>query len=75
MVAGVRAGARMGERWKVGGREDLLEGDVRYLAGPGMDGQFYYEHIIPAIEGWSTGVPKFQVAAMLTEIGFSMVVT
>ena len=75
VMAGVRSEDRMRELWKVVGREDLLEGDARYLAGPGMDGQFYYEHIIPAIEGWSTGVPKFQVAAMLTEIGFSMGVT
>ncbi|MCH8892521.1 MAG: CoA transferase [Chloroflexi bacterium] len=75
VMAGVRSEDRMRELWKVVGREDLLEGDARYLAGPGMDGQFYYEHIIPAIEGWSTGVPKFQVAATLTEIGFSMGVT
>ena len=40
-----------------------------------MDGQFYHEHIIPAIEGWSSQIPKFQVAATLTEIGFSMGVT
>jgi len=75
VMAGVRSEARMRELWKLVGREDLLEGDARYLAGPGMDGQFYYDHIIPAIEGWSMGVPKFQVAATLTEIGFSMGVT
>ena len=75
VMAGVRSEARMRELWKLVGREDLLEGDARYLAGPGMDGQFYYDHIIPAIEGWSTGIPKFQVAATLTEIGFSMGVT
>jgi formyl-CoA transferase len=57
------------------GRKDLLEGDARYLAGPGMDGQFYFEHIVPAIEGWSSEIPKFEVAARLTEIGFSMGVT
>jgi crotonobetainyl-CoA:carnitine CoA-transferase CaiB-like acyl-CoA transferase len=74
-MAGVRSEARMRELWKLVGREDLLEGDARYLAGPGMDGQFYYDHIIPAIEDWSMGVPKFQVAATLTEIGFSMGVT
>ncbi|RUA21099.1 MAG: hypothetical protein DSY79_08000 [Chloroflexi bacterium] len=75
VMAGVRSEARMRELWKLVGREDLLGGDARYLAGPGMDGQFYYDHIIPAIEGWSMGVPKFQVAATLTEIGFSMGVT
>ena len=50
VLAGVRTEPRMRELRKVVGREDLLEGDARYLAGPGMDGQFYHEHIIPAIE-------------------------
>lgn len=75
VLAGVRTEERMREMWKVIGRNDLLEGDARYLAGPGMDAQFYQEHIIPAIEGWSSQVPKFQVAATLSEIGFSMGVT
>mgnify|MGYP001159727840 CR=1 FL=1 len=75
VLAGLRTEARMRELWKVVGREDLLDGDARYLAGPGMDGQFYFEHIIPAIEGWSSDIPKFEVAARLTEIGFSMGVT
>lgn len=75
VLAGVRTEARMRELWKLVGREDLLAGDARYLAGPGMDGQFYFEHIIPAIEGWSSEIPKFEVAARLTEIGFSMGVT
>ena len=75
VMAGVRSEARMRELWKLVGREDLLEGDTRYVAGPGMDGQFYYEYIIPAIEAWSIEIPKFQVAATLTEIGFSMGVT
>ena len=75
VLAGVRTEARMRELWKVVGREDLLDGDARYLAGPGMDGQFYFQNIIPAIEEWSSQIPKFQVAATLTEIGFSMGVT
>ncbi len=75
VMAGVRTEERLRKLWQVVGREDLLDGDHRYLAGPGMDGQFYQDHIIPAIEGWSTQVPKFQVAATLTEIGFSMGVT
>ena len=75
VLAGLRTEVRMRELWKLVGREDLLEGDARYLAGPGMDGQFYFEHIIPAIEGWSYNIPKFEVAARLTEIGFSMGVT
>jgi len=75
VLAGVRTPTRMRDLWTLIGREDLLEGDSRYLAGPGMDGQFYTDHIIPAIEGWSTDINKFQVAATLTEIGFSMGVT
>ena len=75
VMAGVRSESRMRDMWELIGREDLLEGDARYLAGPGMDGEFYTEHIIPAIEGWSINLNKFQVAAMLTEIGFSMGVT
>ena len=75
VLAGVRSESRMRDMWELIGREDLLEGDARYLAGPGMDGEFYTEHIIPAIEGWSINLNKFQVAAMLTEIGFSMGVT
>ena len=75
VMAGVRNEERLRKLWKVVGREDLLDGDPRFLAGPGMDGQFYQDHIIPAIEGWSIQVPKFQVAATLTEIGFSMGVT
>ena len=75
VLAGVRSEARMRDLWTLIGREDLLEGDARYLAGPGMDGQFYTDHIIPAIEGWSVNFNKFQVAADLTEIGFSMGVT
>ncbi len=75
VLAGLRTEARMRDLWTLIGREDLLEGDVRYLAGPGMDGQFYHEHIIPAIEAWSSDLPKFQVAEMITKIGFSMGVT
>ena len=74
-MAGVRSEERLRKLWKVVGREDLLEGDPRFLAGPGMDGQSYQDHISPAIEEWSTRVSKFQVAAALTEIGFSMGVT
>jgi len=75
VLAGLRTPARMRDLWTLVGREDLLEGDDRFLAGPGMDGQFYYEYIIPAIESWSSQLGKFEVAARLTEIGFSMGVT
>ena len=75
VLAGLRTEARMRDLWTLIGRHDLLEGDDRYLAGPGMDGQFYQDHVIPAIEIWSSKLGKFEVAAKLTEIGFSMGVT
>ena len=75
VLAGLRTEARMRDLWTLIGRHDLLEGDDRYLAGPGMDGQFYHDHVIPAIEIWSSKLGKFEVAAKLTEIGFSMGVT
>ena len=75
VLAGLRTEARMRDLWTMIGRHDLLEGDDRYLAGPGMDGQFYHDHVIPAIEIWSSKLGKFEVAAKLTEIGFSMGVT
>ncbi|MBM11425.1 MAG: CoA transferase [Chloroflexi bacterium] len=75
VLAGLRTEERMRQLWTMIRREDLLEGDARYLAGPGMDGDFYYHHIIPALEEWSSKLGKFEVAARLTEIGFSMGVT
>ena len=75
VLAGLRTETRMRDLWTLIGRHDLLEGDDRYLAGPGMDGQFYHDHVIPAIEIWSSKLGKFEVAAKLTEIGFSMGVT
>ena len=75
VLAGLRTETRMRDLWTLLGRNDLLEGDRRYLAGPGMDGQFYQDHVIPAIELWSSQLGKFDVAAKLTEIGFSMGVT
>ena len=43
VLAGLRTEARMRDLWTLIGRHDLLEGDDRYLAGPGMDGQFYHD--------------------------------
>ena len=40
-----------------------------------MFGEFYHYYVIPAIEIWSSELGKFEVAAKLTEIGFSMGVT
>ncbi len=56
--------------WQLLGREDLTQ-DPRYL-GKGISGEFYFEHIVPAIEEWSQHLPKREVAEKLIEIGYSM---
>ena len=73
LMAGVHSEERLRALWRLIGREDLLE-DPRYL-GQGADGDFYYHHLIPAVEGWSRQWSKWEVAEKLTEIGFSMGVT
>ena len=56
--------------WRLVGREDLIA-DRRYL-GEGISGQFYFDHIVPAIEEWSQHIPKLEIAQKLIELGFSM---
>ncbi len=56
--------------WRLVGREDLIA-DPRYL-GQGISGEFYFNHIVPAIEEWSRHVPKLEIARQLIELGFSM---
>ena len=56
--------------WRLVGREDLIA-DHRYL-GEGISGQFYFDHIVPAIEEWSQHIPKLEIAQKLIELGFSM---
>ncbi len=56
--------------WELIGRPDLGE-DPRYR-GIGISGEFYFEHIVPAIEEWSRHLPKLEVAERLIEIGYSM---
>ena len=56
--------------WKLLGRDDLID-DPRYL-GVGISGQFYFDHIVPAIEEWSQHLSKSDVTQKLTEIGYSM---
>ena len=70
LMAGVRAGERLRAMWQMIGREDLTE-DPRYL-GQDATGEFYFQHVIPAIEAWSQHRSKWEVAEKLTEIGFSM---
>ena len=70
VMAGVRSETRMRALWELVGRKDLTE-DARFL-GQGATGDFYHREVIPAIEGWSSHRPKWEVAGKLTEIGFSM---
>ncbi len=70
VMAGVRSESRLKAMWKLVGREDLAE-DPRYL-GHGADGDFWFQKVVPAIEEWSQGLSKWEVAGRLTEIGLSM---
>jgi len=70
VMAGVRSEERWRALWKLVGREDLAE-DPRYL-GREADGDFYFQHVTPAIEAWSQELTKWEVAEQLTAIGFSM---
>ena len=56
--------------WELIGRPELA-GDPRYR-GVGISGEFYFDHIVPAIEEWSQCLPKLEVAERLIEIGYSM---
>jgi len=70
VMAGVRSEERLRAMWKLVGREELIE-DPRYL-GKGADGDFWFQNVIPAIEGWSQQLSKWEVAEQLTGIGLSM---
>ena len=70
VMAGVRSEERLRAMWKLVGREELME-DLRYL-GKGADGDFWFQNVIPAIEGWSQQLSKWEVAEQLTGIGLSM---
>jgi formyl-CoA transferase len=70
VMAGVRSEERLRAMWKLVGREELME-DPRYL-GKGADGDFWFQNVIPAIEGWSQQLSKWEVAEKLTGIGLSM---
>ena len=70
LMAGVRSSERLKAMWQLIGRDDLAD-DPRYL-GHDRDGEFYFQNVIPAIEEWSSQLPKWEVAEKLTEIGFSM---
>ena len=56
--------------WRLIGREELIQ-DPQYL-GTGVSGEFYFEHVVPAIEEWSQHLTKREVAEKLIDIGFSM---
>ncbi len=70
VLAGSGGGGKWEGLWRLVGREDLIA-DPRYL-GQGISGQFYFDHIVPAIEEWSQHVPKLEIARQLIELGFSM---
>ena len=70
VMAGVRSEERLRAMWKLVGREELTE-DPRYL-GKGADGDFWFQNVIPAIEGWSQQLSKWEVAEQLTGIGLPM---
>ena len=71
IMAGVRSPERLAALWELVGRPDLPAGDERYLQ-QFPDADFVFDEMIPAIESWSSGRPKWEVAGKLTEIGFSM---
>jgi crotonobetainyl-CoA:carnitine CoA-transferase CaiB-like acyl-CoA transferase len=56
--------------WRLAGRPELGE-DPRYL-GRGVTGPFYFSHIVPAIEAWSSNIPKRELNQQLLDCGFSM---
>ncbi len=70
VMAGIKTEERMRALWQLTGREDLLQ-DPRYL-GQGAGGDFYFQKVIPAIEGWSQTLSRHEVTESLTKIGFSM---
>jgi CoA:oxalate CoA-transferase len=70
VLAGAGAEEKWVALWPFVGRAELAQ-DPRYL-GRDISGQFYYDHIVPAIEDWSQHLSKWDVAKQLTEIGFSM---
>ena len=71
VMAGVRSPQRLTALWELVGRSDLPEQDERYLQ-QFPDADFVFDAVIPAIESWSSRLPKWEVAGRLTELGFSM---
>lgn len=74
IMAGVRSPERLSALWDLIGRNELPDQDERFLQ-QFPDADFVFERVIPAIEGWSSTRPKWEVAGKLTELGFSMGVT
>ena len=70
VLAGARSAERMRTLWALLGRADLAE-DERFL-GQGMEGEFYHNEMIPAIEEWSVHRTKLEIASTLVDIAFSM---
>ena len=70
VLAGAGDEQKWVDLWQLIGRQDLTQ-DPRYL-GRGISGEFYFEHIVPAIEEWSQHLPKRELTEKLIAIGYSM---
>ena len=70
VLAGAAGKEKWVALWHLVGREDLAQ-DPLYL-GQANSGEFYFERVVPAVEAWSKGLSKWEVAEKLTEAGFSM---
>ncbi|HLF04087.1 MAG TPA: CoA transferase [Dehalococcoidia bacterium] len=70
VLAGAGTADKWAALWRHIGREDLVS-DSRYL-GQGVTGEFYFNHVVPAIEEWSQHQAKLDIAQQLIKLGFSM---
>ncbi len=71
VLAGAAGTDKWTALWRMAGRDDLAN-DPQYLGGQDVSAEFYYDRVVPAIEAWSKGLSKWEVAEKLTEVGFSM---
>ena len=70
VLAGAGGPEKWKDLWRLMDREDLIE-DERYL-GVGVNGDFYLNSFVPALEGWTIERTKAEVTSQLIEIGYSM---
>ena len=72
VLAGAAGEEKWEALWRLLGREELIQ-DPRYL-GRDVEGTFYMNTICPALEEWSRGRSKGEVAQVLLDVGFSAAV-